>query len=55
MHLQKAVEPFDLFVRCLGVGPQVAIIHYDPAAPLHDRYTRRRASYDDDETQLLAT
>ncbi len=38
MHLQAAVEPFDLFVRALAVGPQVNIIKYDPAAPLHDRY-----------------
>jgi len=38
MHLQKAVDPHDLFVRCLGVGPQVNIIPYDPGAPLHDRY-----------------
>jgi len=38
MHLQKAVEPFDLFVRAIGVGPQVYIVRYDPAAPLHDRY-----------------
>jgi hypothetical protein len=39
MHLQKAVEPHDLFVRCLGFGPQLRIIRYDPTAPLHDRYT----------------
>ncbi len=38
MHLQKAVAPFDLFVRALGVGPQVRVMKYDPAAPLHDRY-----------------
>lgn len=38
MHIQKAVHPFDLFVRCLGVGPQVNIIRYDPDSPLHDRY-----------------
>ena len=38
MHLQKAVHPFDLFVRCLAVGPQVHVIRYDPDAPLHDRY-----------------
>ncbi len=38
MHLQKAVEPYDLFVRCIGLGPQVRIIHYDPSKPLHDRY-----------------
>ena len=38
MHLQRAVDPFDLFVRCVGVGPQINPIRYDPAAPLHDRY-----------------
>ena len=38
MHLQKAVDPFDLFVRGIGIGPQVNCIKYDPAAPLHRRY-----------------
>lgn len=38
MHLQAAVEPFDLFVRVLAVGPQVNVIRYDPAQPLHERY-----------------
>jgi hypothetical protein len=38
MHLQAAVHPFDLFVRALGVGPQVRTMKYDPGAPLHDRY-----------------
>ena len=39
MHLQRAVENWDVFVRCVGVGPQVRLIKYDPSAPLHDRYT----------------
>jgi hypothetical protein len=38
MHLQQAVDPFDLFVRCIGVGPQVYIVRYDPDTALHDRY-----------------
>ncbi|MFY0537000.1 hypothetical protein [Nannocystis pusilla] len=38
MHLQRAVDPFDLFVRAIGIGPQVHIVRYDPDAPLHDRY-----------------
>ena len=38
MHLQKAVAPFDLFVRALGVGPQVHAMKYEPGAPLHQRY-----------------
>jgi hypothetical protein len=39
MHLQQAVTPFDLFVRCIGMGPLTKVIRYDAAAPLHDRYT----------------
>ncbi|MEM6791310.1 MAG: hypothetical protein AAF715_27585 [Myxococcota bacterium] len=38
MHLQRAVENYDLFVRCVGVGPQIRYVDYDPSAPLHDRY-----------------
>ncbi|MGF1664989.1 MAG: RimK family alpha-L-glutamate ligase [Acidimicrobiia bacterium] len=38
MHLQEAIEPFDLFVRTLAVGPQVNVMKYDPSAPIHDRY-----------------
>jgi hypothetical protein len=54
MHLQKAVEGFDLFVRCLGVGPQVRAIRYDPAAALHDRYRVDFDFLDGEEWQLLA-
>ncbi len=54
MHLQQAVDPFDLFVRCLGVGPQVNVIQYDPDAPIHDRY---KVAFDfldgDDQKQLI--
>jgi len=38
MHLQQAVEGYDLFARCIGVGPQVHAVRYDPGAPLHERY-----------------
>ncbi len=38
MNLQAAVEPYDAFVRCVGLGPQVRLVSYDPTAPLHDRY-----------------
>jgi hypothetical protein len=39
MNLQKAVIPYDWFVRCVGLGPQTRKVNYDPAAALHDRYT----------------
>jgi hypothetical protein len=38
MHLQEAIEPHDLFVRTLAVGPKVNMMKYDPGAPIHDRY-----------------
>lgn len=53
MHLQAAVQPFDLFVRALGIGPQVRLMRYDAAAPLHARYEVARDFVDDDEAQLL--
>jgi hypothetical protein len=53
MHLQKAVEPFDRFIRCIGIGPQTKIVRYDPSAPLHDRYTMDKGFVSDDEAQLL--
>jgi hypothetical protein len=54
MHLQRAIEGFDLFVRCLAVGPQVRVIAYDPSAPLHDRYRVAFDFVDSEEWQLLA-
>ncbi len=53
MHLQRAVEGFDLFARCLGVGPQVNVMRYDPTAPLHQRYQVDFHFVDDEEWQLL--
>jgi hypothetical protein len=37
-HLQAGVKDWDVFVRGLGVGPQVNVIKYNPEAPLHGRY-----------------
>ena len=54
MHLQQAVDPHDLFVRCIGFGPQTRIVRYDPSAPLHDRYTADDGGISDDERSLLS-
>ena len=54
MHLQRAVEPHDLFVRIVGVGPQLRMVMYDPAAPLHARYRTDTDFLTADETQQLA-
>ena len=56
MHLQKGVQPYEHFVRCVGVGPQVRVINYDPSAPLHARYTERHDHLpQSDLDQLRAT
>jgi hypothetical protein len=41
MHLQAAVEGYDVFVRSLSIGPVTMSMWYDPARPLHDRYQVR--------------
>jgi hypothetical protein len=38
MHLQAAVEPFDVFVRSLSIGAETMVMKYDPGEPLHARY-----------------
>jgi hypothetical protein len=37
-HLQAAVKDWDLFVRGVGIGPNVMMVRYDPSQPLHGRY-----------------
>jgi hypothetical protein len=38
MHLQAAVEDFDVFARSLSIGPETMVMRFDPDRPLHDRY-----------------
>jgi hypothetical protein len=53
MHLQEGIEPFDRFVRCIGLGPQTRIVLYDIDAPIHDRYTMERGFLEDEEHKLI--
>ncbi len=53
MHLQKSVEGFDSFVRCIGLGPQFLLVSYDPAAPLHDRYQIRKDFVSAEDQSIL--
>jgi len=53
MNLQAAVDPFDRFVRCVGLGPQVRLVKYDPGAPMHDRYAQDTDFVTADERELL--
>jgi len=53
MHLQKAVAPFDDFVRCVGIGPQTRLVRYAPDEPLHNRYTMDSNFLPDEEAAIL--
>ena len=39
MHLQAAVEDFDVFVRSLSIGAETMSMHFSPDAPMHERYS----------------
>ncbi|HST16368.1 MAG TPA: hypothetical protein VLK36_01785 [Gaiellaceae bacterium] len=41
MHLQGAVEDFDVFVRSLSIGAETMSMWFDPSRPMHDRYQVR--------------
>jgi hypothetical protein len=39
MHLQAAVEGYDVFARSLGIGAEVVVLNFHPERPMHDRYS----------------
>jgi hypothetical protein len=41
MHLQAAVEDFDVFARSLSIGAETMVMAFDPARPMHERYSVR--------------
>ena len=38
MHLQAAVEDFDVFARSLSIGAETMVMHFEPDKPMHERY-----------------
>ena len=38
MHVQRAVEDFDVFTRSLSIGAETLVMRFEPDRPLHDRY-----------------
>jgi hypothetical protein len=38
MHLQQAVEGYDVFARSLSIGPETMVMKFRPELPMHDRY-----------------
>jgi hypothetical protein len=38
MHLQTAVEDFDVFARSLSIGAETMVMRFEPERPMHERY-----------------
>src|SRR6185436_4281294 len=38
MHLQQAVEGYDVFARSLTIGPETMVMRFRPELPMHARY-----------------
>jgi hypothetical protein len=38
MHLQAAVDDFDVFARSLSIGAETMVMRFEPDRPMHDRY-----------------
>ena len=53
MHLQQGVVPYERFVRCIGLGPQIRVVEYDPSQPLHERYRKEASFLRDEDAELL--
>src|SRR6201997_2652497 len=41
MHLQSALDGFDVFVRSLSIGAETMSMWFDPGRPMHDRFQIR--------------
>ncbi|MCA1824133.1 MAG: RimK family alpha-L-glutamate ligase [Mycobacteriales bacterium] len=39
MHVQSAVEGFDVFARSLSIGAETMVMKFDPGEPMHARYS----------------
>jgi hypothetical protein len=47
MHLQQAVEGYDVFTRSLSIGAETMVMKFRPELPMHDRYAVEHSFLDD--------
>jgi hypothetical protein len=55
MHLQKAVEDYDVFTRSLSIGPETMVMRFRPDLPMHDRYAVEHNFLDGDTGAEVVT
>lgn len=55
MHVQRAVDGFDVFARSLSIGAETMVMWFDPDKPLHDRYEVRHDFLPPEQGQEVVT
>lgn len=53
-HIQEGIEDYDVFIRCMTIGPQVLSMRYMPDMPIHQHYSPEKYPLDRNIYQRIA-